>query len=796
MFTLALGIGANAAVFSLINGLLLRPLPVPHAEQLAILRLQPGAYGYTFSTPIFRILERHNDLFQNVFAFTEHTFQVRNGNKNEAFEGGLVSGQFFDGLSVQPELGRCLNAADDQPGGSPAGLAVVISDQFWKKWFNRAPDAIGRKLMLDNVPFVVVGVMPKSFIGADTVFRPQIYTALATEPLVDAPFNNTAGGYHTWWFQVAARRKAGMSLEQTNAALRAVSGPLMKEAIPEPGFRFNNASRDQLYLAAEPGSTGYSYLRIQFRYPLLVVSVLCGLVLLLACLNLASLLMARVAAREREIATRLAIGATRRRVIQQQLVESMLLAMAGTIIGFAVAPLVSHMLALLMTNSYIRQPLDTSMDMRVLLFAAGMAILCTLVVGLVPALQASSGSLQDHARQGNHNLHTAHRQHLIGRILLAGEVAISLIVVAGAGLLGTSLVRIYRTGLGFDAHGVVLSELSVDKLSVKGQALLQLYREFADQVAHTPGVASVSYANVIPLSGGMSSGNWSINGKTKELSLSGIAPDYFRTMRIPVLAGRDFAWSDTLSAPRRVILNEAAAKLFFPNTNAVGQQIFRGEGKDATAFEVIAVVGNTTYLDMRDPAPPMAYQTLTQDKLETPYYTAVLRMKGKPGAIADALHNIATRLAPEIPAPEIYTMDQRIKDAISSERMITMLAVFFGVCALMVTGIGLYGTLAYSTARRTSEIGIRMALGAQRGQVALLVFRENAMVAVIGTLIGLGVALLAARALTTLLYNTSSHDVPVMLLSVGALGVIACLASLLPALRASRIEPMEAIRCE
>jgi ABC-type antimicrobial peptide transport system permease subunit len=267
-------------------------------------------------------------------------------------------------------------------------------------------------------------------------------------------------------------------------------------------------------------------------------------------------------------------------------------------------------------------------------------------------------------------------------------------------------------------------------------------------------------------------------------------------MRIPLLNGRDFRWSDNRSSGMKVILNEAAAKKLFPNINPIGRQIKEFNSKEAKQYEVVGIVGNTKYSDLRQETPPMAYLSITQDDNDKASYSVVLQIDSKPGPIGDALRNIATRLAPDIPAPVIYTLDRQIDQAIAAERMMAMLAVFFAVCALLVTGIGLYGTLAYSTARRTSEIGIRMALGAQRKQVALLVFRENAMVAVIGSLAGLGVALLASHTLTTQLYNTSTHDVSVMLLSVVALGLIACIASLLPALHAARIEPMAAIRCE
>jgi predicted permease len=380
--------------------------------------------------------------------------------------------------------------------------------------------------------------------------------------------------------------------------------------------------------------------------------------------------------------------------------------------------------------------------------------------------------------------------------MLAGEIALTLIVVVGAGLLGTSLLRIYRSGLGFEGHGLLLVNLDVTKQGWKGPDSLRFYRDFANEAARIPGISHVTYARPTPLSGNTSWGDWYANGKKQTLYQSTVAPDYFRTMRIPLRTGREFAWSDTAATPLKAVLNQAAAQVFFPGVDPLGQQIRDSDGKDAKSYEVIGVVGNTKYGDMREALRPVVYEALPQDDLTLPIYSGVLRMNGKPDPVVSALRSLTARLAPGAPDPTFLTMDRQIDEVVSSERMIAMLAVFFALCALLVTGIGLYGTLAYSTARRTSEIGIRMALGAQRTQIAFLVFRENVIVAIIGSIAGLGVALLTSRALTTLLYNTSAHDVSVMTLSVAALGAIACIASLLPALHAARIEPMEAIRCE
>src|ERR1700677_41472 len=358
ILTLAVGVGANTAVFSLINALLLRPLPVPQAEQLVVLRMDENGPepNYAFCTPFFRGLEERRDIFEDVFAFNGDTFQVQGRSGNENIPGMLVSGQFFQALETPPLLGRYLTPQDDQPGGSPAGLAVVISEEFWSNWFNRAPDVVGRKMVIANTPFTVVGVMPKRFFGADPTQRPEIFAPLSADPIIDAPRNHIADGIHSWWLAVGARLNPGVRIDQANAELLTISNPILYEAGAGDASFISDEEKGHFRFVAEPGSRGYTYARFLFRKPLVAMFAMCGGVLLLACLNLASLLMARGAARERELATRLAMGATRRRLIQQLLIESLLIAFVGTLCGTVAASIVSRSLAVLIvrSNSFIQ----------------------------------------------------------------------------------------------------------------------------------------------------------------------------------------------------------------------------------------------------------------------------------------------------------------------------------------------------------------------------------------------------------------------------------------------------------
>ena len=397
LLTLALGVGANTAVFSLINALLLRPLPVPHADQLVVFhydRSDVDSTNYSFCAPLFRSLEKRHEAFQDVAAFTDSTMQVRGASSNQEVPGSLVSGQFFRAMQTLPLLGRYLTAQDDQPGGGSTGFSGVISESFWQTWFNRAPDVVGRTITIARAPFTIVGVMPKRFIGADPTARPEIYASLSAEPVIDAPYNNTAGGYHSWWLGVIARRNPGVSLEQANAALQAASNAVLDEANDSQWV--HEARSHHFRVGAEPGSRGFSYLRLFFKKPLVAVFLLCAAMLLLACLNLASLLMARATARERELATRLAIGATRRRLIQQLLVESLLIAVLGTAAGLTVSPVVSRSLAALLLGNRRDTVLRcNARPSRIFVCGADCGVAAVLI-GLIPALRATSGNLNDH----------------------------------------------------------------------------------------------------------------------------------------------------------------------------------------------------------------------------------------------------------------------------------------------------------------------------------------------------------------------------------------------------------------
>jgi len=588
-----------------------------------------------------------------------------------------------------------------------------------------------------------------------------------------------------------------MSLEQTSAALLTVSDPILRDTADDPGY-LKDQEKNHFRFTAESGSRGFTYARFVFRKPLIAMFVMCVGVLVLACLNLASLLMARAAARERELATRLALGATRTRLVQQLLVESALIAVLGTFAGVATVPVVNHSLAAMHVsdnNGNESVQVDTSADAIVFGYAGLVAVVATMLIGLVPALQATRSDLNEHIKEGQHPSHLQERRGVLPRILLASEVALALTLVVGAGLLATSFTRLYQSGAGFNPRGLVDIAFSMDKQQREGDPLMQLYHQIGDELNHQPGVRNVSFEFIVPLSHRGWNGRFASPGhKPLMMWMNGVGPKYFETMGIPLYQGREFTWSDTTATGLKIILNQKAATLYFPDRPALGQQIIDPHSK--TSYLVVGVVADAKYKDMRTPAPPTGFVPIQQDEQSKPSLTAVVRTGGPTASLASAAHAIAARLAPTIPAPIVTPVSQVVDNSMVAERMMALLTVFFAACALLVTAIGLYGTLSYSTSRRTSEIGIRMALGAQRAGVVALVFRQNATIAIAGCAVGLIAAILASRALSSFLYETSPRDPWILVCSVTALACIASAASLLPAIRAARIEPITAIRCE
>ena len=787
--TLTLAIGANTAVFTLLDTLMLRPLPVPQADRLTLWRIQPDDNVRPFTYPVFRGLEAHSAGFSDVFAFYRRQLQLRTGEGTENLSGMLVSGHYFSGLRVPPEKGRWIGPLDDQPNGGKNGPVAVISDRFWKAYFDGDPHVIGRDVTLDHVAFTVAGVMPPDFFGAEVGRKPDVYVPLALEPRIDAPFNLIAAGWRAWWLKVGARLRDGLSLAQANATLHVRSKNIFTAAIPDPNWSFYKVKRANLFVMAQSGATGFSDTRLAFRKPLLIVMVLVMLVLVVACLNLASLSMARSAARQRELATRSALGAGRGRLIQQLLTESLLLAGVGTAIGFAMSFVFSRALVSFLTRADDPMSFDIAPDIRVFAFAAATAALSTVLVGIIPALRATGRRLQQGIKEGQISVLGAERRHIWPRVLMGTEIALASVLVTGAGLLGYSLVLLHDAPLGFQPHGLMTMTLEMNKQQRDGTALLQLYQEFAGELLQVHGVKDVSYGL-----GPMSDDVTANGAPPHHLNVNYVGARYFSTMGIPLLGGREFHWQDTDETGQKAILNRSAASLLFPRGHAIGQHLL---SVDKRPIEVVGIVGDAKrYNRIREPAPLAVYRPMSQHMMPRASFTMLIRSSGDPAPILAAAHTILRRLAPEVPMPGAISMETEMAQSLATERLMATLASFFAISALLITAVGLYGTLAYSTARRTGEIGIRMALGAQRGNIIRLVLGENAALVIGGCLLGVLFSLACTRFIASFLFGIHANSPEILAAGSGVLILVGLLASLIPALRASRIDPMAAIRHE
>ncbi|MGH9614644.1 MAG: ABC transporter permease, partial [Bryobacteraceae bacterium] len=670
--------------------------------------------------------------------------------------------------------------------------------RLWTARFGRNRSTIGRPLTLDGMNFTIIGVMPSDFSGADIGLHADIVVPLSWEPRIyPRPCLNSK---YCWWLVVMGRLRPGVSLEEANAQLRVISPVAMETAI-YPGMP---AKEQQEFLArkvvAQSGATGFSFLRFRFNNPLLVLMILVSLVLLIACANLASLLLARATARQREITVRLAIGAGRWRLIRQMLTESLLLSAAGGLLGVLLASGLSRFLKTFFSLGQEPILLNLTPDWRVLTFLFFASVMTAVLFGIAPAIRATRVEIHAGLKEGSRTVQNSDRRRPLTKLLLAGQVALSVLLVTGAGLFTGSLMQLRSLDRGFDPRGVVLFPLSVDARiggqPEKDEPLATRYQQLLKRLEALPGVEAASLMNIVPLGNGGWDNEISIPAGLPEtlrtVFMNKIAPHYFAMMHTPLLAGRDFNEHDTESSAHVAILNERAAREYFPRGNAIGSQI----GNSTHTLTVVGIVGDAKYMNLRDEIPRTMYVPYSQNLEDLHSMTVGVRVKGDPAAIMTAIRPILRAVIPGIAMPQPLLMTDQMNQSLSMERLMALLTLFFGLLALILTSIGLYGTLAYAVTRRTAEIGIRMALGAERRRVIWLVLRENATLTITGLVVGIAAVLVMSRLISGLLYGITPHDPLALSMAVLVLAAVAAVASLLPALRASRIDPMTALRYE
>lgn len=803
VLSLALGIGANTAIFSLMDALLLRPLPVPESQNLIRIEANRGdPQAQTYLTyPIFEQIRDRNDFLAGTFTWSDHWFQMLSGSEMTHVNGALASGGYFRTLGVQAEIGRVFTPENDQPEGGKDGPVAVISDAFWTSHFQRSPAAVGAGITLDGVRFTIIGVMPRGFFGADVGMHPQIWAPLSLAARLDSPGCITSRS--CWWLIVMGRRKHGISLQQANARLAVLSPQMLRDTLPD----WDSAGQKR-YLGwrfqASSGANGWTSLRGTFNNPLAVLMILVGIVLLIACANMANLLLARASARQREIAVRMAMGAGRGRVIRQLLTESLLLAILGGAAGLAFASWSAKLLVSFLTSTQrlVGQDsgiqLDLHPDWRVMLFTLLAALLCGLIFGLAPALRATRGGAGAALKERTASLQTGRAGTRLGKVILGVQAALSVLLVSGAGLFAGSLWHLLTLHPGFNPDNVMLISVDTAKRPEKGAALARLYQLLLERAQVITGVKAASAVWMTPLSNGgwdqyvKVPGRPDLTQEQTDTYMNLIGERYFEVMQTPVLAGREFNAADSGSSDKVGILNSIAARRFFPGGNALGSHV-EVNGKP---IRIIGVVGNAKYLNLQEAAPPTLYFPFMQSDQGNQSMTILLKIRGNIAGIYPAFHDALRDVAPGVPIRVVKMMRDQVDDSLGRERLLASLSVFFGVLALLLTSVGLYGVLAYSVTRRTGEIGIRMALGAQRRNVVLLVVRETFAHVVAGIAVGVMLVLLLSKLVAGLLYGIQPNDPGNLVLAVGVFLVVAAGAAYLPARRASGLDPMMALREE
>jgi putative ABC transport system permease protein len=787
VLTLALGIGANTAIFSLIDALMLRWLPVRNPQQLVQVTLHmPGARGpggVSFSYAIVRALADQREIFTDVAGFSSFRFDVGAPGSVNRVPGAMVTGGYYETLGLDAEVGRLLTRADDEPG---ATLVAVISYGYWERQLARSPGAVGQTVRINGVPVTVVGVSPRGFVGADVGSIADITMAVAALPQVN-PGAAPLLGPGNFWLRVLARPSAGVSIPQATARLNAVWAQISEPVIAPhwPASR-RKAMADSVFQLS-PGGTGWTYLREVYRKPLFVLMAVVSLVLLIACANVASLLLARASARQREIAVRLAIGAGRARIVRQLLIESTLLSLVGAAVGVGLAGVSGRFLVSLISTGPAQIAFDLTPNWRVLGFTSAVAIATGVLFGVAPALQTTaagpSAALRENARV------SGSRSRLLPA-LVSAQVALSLVLLAGAGLFVRTLHNLQNLDPGFSAEGVLLVDLEGRRTAVS--------RELLEDVQRLPGVVSTSLSTHTPLSGSV----WSEPAvpagqpipERDNAYFIGAGSRFFETMQMHLLSGREFTDRDSADGPAVAVVNEAFAQRYLANQNPVGQHLsasVRGQRRD---LEIVGLVKNTNAAGLRAAPPPTVYVAYAQLTGDFPT-TLTVRATGPLGRVSSAIQQALQSKLPGAPI-EVRPLSAQVEATIVQERMMATLAGGFGLLALTLACVGLYGLLAYSVAQRTKEIGIRMALGAQGTRVVALVLKGGARLVLIGVALGLPAAWAASRWVESMLFGLTPTDPAAIGGAILVLTTAAQLAAYLPARRASRVDPLVALRHE
>jgi predicted permease len=804
VLTLGLGIGANTAIFSLMDQVLLRPLPV-HDPGALVLLDGPGAFrgrtlnAMTFSYPMYRDFRDRNEVFAGVLARVPLAMTAVWRGASERANGELVSGNYFDVLGIRPALGRLLTAADDQtPGAHPV---AVISYGYWQRRFGRDPAILNQSMTVNGHALTIVGVSARGFAGIQVGQAVDLMVPVMMKAQM-TPTWNDLDNRRSRWVTVMARLKPGTSRQQAEVAMNVAYRQINEQEIKDvadvsDSFRQRFVSK---HLDVLPGQKGVSDLRREFSTPLIVLMSMVGVVLLIACANVANLLLARTTSRHREISLRMALGASRLRIVRQQLVESTLLSGAGTMVGVLLAWWTGSLLIASLPGDAAGRNISSDPDLRVALFAVGVGMLTALLFGVVPALQATRATVTSTLKEDSGSVAGGGRQARVRRLLVVAQVALSMLLLAGAGLFARSLYNLKALDPGFRVDSVYAFSIDPSLSAYEGDRLTDLYRRMQVELSAVPGVRDVSMSEIGALTGNQWSqtilvdGYQAKEGEDMNPSVDGIGPRYFATMGIPLVSGREFTERDVKGSPRVAIINETMAKYFFNGTNPLGRRLGFPRGS-ATDIEIVGVARDVRSLELRDVPPRFIYIPYAQDESVT-QLTYYVRAAQDGGSTAAAIRQVVQRLDANLPIFDLKTMAVQVDESLFVERMVAALSTAFGVLATLLAAIGLYGVMSYAVTRRTREIGIRMALGAERGRVMWLVLKEVAIMTAVGIASGLAVALWLTRQVQSQLFGLTPNDPATLAAATVLLAFIAIAAGYLPARRATRIDPIVSLRSE
>jgi len=804
ILSLALGIGANTAIFDLIDAVLLRTLPIISPEQLADIHvIHQGRIGSTvgrqqeLSSALWDQLRQQQQAFSDLAAWSTERFDLGVGGEAYYANGLWISGSFFDVLQMNPYLGRLLSSSDDYIGCGIQG--VVISYAFWQRNFGGRTDALGTKISLNRHPFPIIGVTPANFYGLEVGRNFDVALPLCSEPSLrtEDPWTKRPT---TWWLAAIGRLKQGWTFERASTELASIAPGIFTATLPSEYDTIASRNYLRFSFRATPAATGVSPLRKEYEYPLWLLLAISGFVLLIACANLANLMLAKAGARQREMALRMALGASRHRLIRQLLIENLLLAAIGAAVGAGLAQVLSRALVAGISTGQDPVFLSLSPDWRVLAFTAGLTVLTCLLFGVAPALQVAKMDPGAVIRTVGRGLTAGRELYLLRHGLIVCQVALSLILLVSALLFVRTFQNLVNLDAGFQREHILVADFDLSSLNLPVERRLEYKHELLVQVRSTPGVTSAAATSIVPLSGGEWNEFINVPGtavQRKLVHFDQVTSDYFRTLQMSMLVGRSFVESDTVNSPSVAVVNEAFAKMFLGAVNPVGKTfgVRQGRGKPDKIYYVVGLVADTKYGDLRERFSPIVFVDEGQDAEPDLDATMLIRFDKSLPSLLASLKDTAARNSPEI-ALTFSVLQTSIRERLGREHLMAALSGVYGLLAVLLSIVGLYGIMSYTVVRRRAEIGIRMALGATRSRILGMIVREALTLVGIGLVLGTILVIAAGHAVQAMLFGLNSTDPLTLALAVMGMLGLAVTASALPAQHATAIQPMQTLREE